>query len=91
MEFCKMSEFLMTEPLDSLSMYDLNWRIAFLMEEKDHLREEMLKAREHVSENFNNRIIAAYLRQLIIKINTRSSELIREVNRRTVNQRQNQN
>ena len=59
----------MTEPLDSLSMYDLNWRIAFLMEEKDHLREEMLKAREHVSENFNNRIIAAYLRQLIDKIN----------------------
>ena len=86
-----MSEFLMTEPLDSLSMHDLNWRIAFLMEEKDHLREEMLKAQDNVEENADNRIIATFLRQMIIKINTRSSELIREVNRRTVNRRQNQN
>ena len=86
-----MSEFMMTESLDSLSNYDLDLRIAFLMEEKDHLREEMLKAQDNVEENTDNQVIATFLRQMIIKINTRSSELIRERNRRETNRRQNQN
>ena len=86
-----MSEFMMTESLDSLSNYDLDLRIAFLMEEKDHLREEMLEAEANIEENANNRIIATFLRQMIVKVNTRLSELIRERNRREVSQRQNQN
>ena len=84
-----MSEFLMTESLNSLSNYDIEMRVVFLMEEKDHLREEMLKAQDNIEENADNRVIATFLRQMIVKVNTRLSELVRERNRREVSRRQN--
>ena len=86
-----MSEYLMTESLDGLSNYDIEIRVVTLTSEKDHLREEMLEAEANIEENANNRIIATFLRQMIVKVNTRLSELIRERNRREVSQRQNQN